>query len=263
MRHFHCIKAEGKHKGWRCWLYPFANVLGSHHDKFNIGIEFYPWTDNGLPGISFGLRADCENTIDASIKIPFLLALYVHIDAGMIGYKSWWRKLLRLDDERKYDGRNWGIRWSPSYGCVDGGSIDINLGSYDNSWSSKDPKWLSMHFYPQRFLCGKATYSEKDNGTTEHKVLIKGNRDYPDKEYTLSCKEYISTWTWKRFKKPLVITRYDVSSNEGVPHPGKGTTGYNCDEGSFSGQTCPAESRQNAVDKFVEQVYWYRKNYPL
>jgi hypothetical protein len=127
MRHFHCIKSQGEHKGWRCWFYPFANVLGSHHDKFNIGIEFYPWTDNGLPGISFGLRANDERTIHGSIKIPFLLALYVHIDAGMLGYKPWWRKLLRLSEDRKYDGRNWGIRWSPSYDYdEDGNEIDEN-----------------------------------------------------------------------------------------------------------------------------------------
>lgn len=240
MRNFHCIKETGLYKGWRCWIYPFANTALYNYDKFKIGIEFYPWTDAGCPGINLSLKADPEHTISASIKIPFLLALYVTL-SSKIGYAAWWRKLLRLSEDRKYDGRDWGIRWSPSYGCVDGGSIDINLGSYNNCWSSKDPKWLSMHFYPMRFLCGRATYIEQDNETTEHQVLIKYSRDYPDKVYILKCKEFVSTWTWKRFKKPLVITRYEVSSNEGVPHPGKGTTGYNCEESALYSQTCIAK----------------------
>jgi len=265
MRHFHCTKTEGEYKGWRCWLYPFSNILGSRHDKFNIGIEFYPWTDAGLPGFSFNLKANPEHTMGASIRIPFLLALYVHVDAGMMGYKPWWRNLLRLDEDRKYDGRNWGIRWSPSFGCIDGGSIDVNLGSYDSHWSSKDPKWLSMHFYPRTILCGKTNYAEQDNGTTQHTVAIKGNRDYADKEYVLNCKEFISTWTWKRFKKPYSLKRYEVfcEDEKGVPHPGKGTACYNCDESALCSQTSPANSREEAIEKFIESVNLYRKNYPL
>ena len=61
------------------------------------------------------------------------------------------------------------------------------------------------------------------------------------------------------------MKRYEVSCDDknGVPHPGKGTTGYNCDESALHSQTGAANSRKEAVEKFVESVYWYRKNYPL
>lgn len=266
MRHFHCIESNcSKHKGWRCWIYPFANILGSHHDRVNVGIEFYPWTDIDMPGFNVYGKANDEHTIGFSVNVPFLFSLYVHADLAKWGYSNTWRKILRLDEDRKYDGREWGIKYIKDSDCIDGGYLNIKLGRYDNCWKSSDPKWLSTSIHPRVVLCGRAAYSEQDNGTTQHTVTIKGNKEYADKEYVLNCKEFISTWTWKRFKKPYSLKRYDVSTQDkdGVPHPGKGTTGYNCGESALQSQTSPANSREEAVAKFVESVYWYRKNYPL
>jgi len=266
MRHFHCIESNcGKHKGWRCWIYPFANILGSHHDRVNVGIEFYPWTDVDMPGFNVYGKANDEHTIGFSVNVPFLFSLYVHADLAKWGYSKVWRKILRLDEEHKYDGRSWGIKYIKNSDCIDGGYLSIELGRYDNCWSSKDPKWLHTSIHPRVVLCGRATYSEQDNGTTQHTVTIKGNKEYADKEYVLNCKEFISTWTWKRFKKPYSLKRYEVSTQDkdGVPHPGKGTTCYNCEESALQSQTSPANSREEAVAKFVESVHWYRKNYPL
>lgn len=266
MRHFHCIESNcGKHKGWRCWIYPFANILGSHHGKVNIGVEFYPWTDIDMPGFNVYGKANDEHTIGFSVNVPFLFSLYVHADLAKWGYSKVWRKILRLDEEHKYDGRSWGIKYIKDSDCIDGGYLNIELGRYDNCWSSKDPKCLHTSIYPRVVLCGRATYSEQNNGTTQHTVTIKGNKEYADKEYVLDCREYISTWTWKRFKKPYSLKRYEVSTQDkdGVPHPGKGTTCYNCEESALQSQTSPANSREEAVAKFVESVNWYRKNYPL
>lgn len=262
MRRFHCIKSENKHKGWRCWFYPFTDPK---KDKCSIGAELYLWTDLDMPGFNVYGTADSEDTIGFNINVPFLFSIYVHADLGMVGYSNWWRKLLRLDDEHKYDGRKWGIRYVKDNDCIDGGYLSIDLGRYDNMWSSRDPKWLSTSIYPRVVLCGRAAYSEQDNGTTQHTVMIKGNRGYADKEYVLNCKEFVSTWTWKRFKKPYSLKRYEVSCDDknGVPHPGKGTTGYNCDESALHSQTSPANSREEAIQKFVASVDWYRANYPL
>lgn len=263
MRRFRCIKSEGKYKGWRCWFHPFTD--NPKKDKWNICIEFYPRTDYDMPGILLTASADCEKTVGFNINIPFLFSLYVKADLGMVGYSIWWRKLLRLDEERKYDGRKWGIRYIKDGDCIDAGYLDISLGRYDNHWKSSDPKWLSISIHPRVVLCGRTSYTEEDKGITEHKVLIKGSRGYSDKEYMLSCKEYISKWIWKRFKKPYLLKRYTVEcvDKNGVPHPGKGTASYNCEESALHSQTSAANSREEAIQKFVDSVNWYRANYPL
>jgi len=263
MRRFYCVKSEGRYKGWRCWFHPFT--ASPKRDKWSLNLELYLWTDRDMPGFQFNASADCENTAGFNINVPFLFSLYVSADLGMVGYSNWWRKLLRLDDEHRYEGRSWGIRYIKDKDCIDAGYLNIELGRYDNSWSSRDPKWYSMSIHPRVVLCGKTTYTEEDKGITEHKVLIKGSRGYPDKEYMLSCKEYISKWTWKRFKKPHLLKRYTVEcmDKNGVPHPGKGTTSYNCEETALHSQSGPANSREEAIQKFVDSVNWYRANYPL
>jgi len=250
------IRKCREHNGWRWWI-----NFGDYAKRGDtVRIEFYPGRRE--LGCTLSMRAQGESTISLMLKIPFLFSLYVTWDT-MWGYSTKWSKFLCLDDDRRYDGREFGFSWYGADGCISGGSINFYLGSHLNGWSSKDPKWLRTHIYPQEILCGKDTVKMEDLETTEHSVTIPGNSTYPEKTYTVKCKEFRTTWTWPRFKKPLIINRFEVECEEGVPHPGKGTCDYNCDESRLYSQCAPADSREHAVQKFIDSCAWYRKNYPM
>jgi hypothetical protein len=242
--------------GWRSWFEPLG-----YNGNFTIRNELYLFKKDF--SVQLTLRDDCEGTISFNLCIPFLFSWYFSLDAKF-GYSDWWKKLLRLDSFMR-QGRKWGIRWHSAYGCVDGGSLDILLGSYENESRSTDPKWLSLCFYPKTILCGKTEYEEYESDNITKKVMIKGDKSYPDKEYDLYCSVRECRWSWKRFLKPLLMTRTTVEVINGgqVPHPGKGTTCYNYGESGLSSQSSAESDPDKAIEKFVEQVYWYRKNYPL
>jgi len=239
-------------KGWRWWW---------HYDKpLTIRNELYLFVRGCA--LKLNLHADSESTISFHIAIPYLISWFFTVDARF-GYSEWYRKLLCLDDDHKYGGRQFGFSYYNGDGCMSGGSINLYCGAYINEWNSKDPKWYNISIYPQEILFGSYSANTKDLDTTDHIVTIEADRNYPEKTYTLQCKEFQTTWTWPRLRKPFVLNRYEVSCEGGVPHPGKGTADYNCNESSLNSQTCISGSRKEAVDKFVEQVYWYRKNYPM
>jgi hypothetical protein len=249
------INKEEKY-GWRSWFEPFG-----YNGRFTIRNELYLFKSDC--SIQLTLRDNYEGTISFHLGIPFLISWYISIDSKF-GYSDWWKKLLRLDSYMR-QGRRFGIGWNFSYGCVDGGDITINLGSYVNEGRSSDPKWVSMSFCPKTFFCGKTKFEEHDVREVYKNVLIKGDADYPDKEYELVCKVQESKWSWPRFLKPLELTRttVEVVDGSGIPHPGKGSCDYNCGESALYSSSTAESNPEKAFNAFVDQVYLYRKNYPL
>ena len=250
----HTIKEKD---GIRCFLH-------GNKDSYDeiVSWEFYPFKREF--GISLDLNADSERTISFMLKIPFLFALYVTFDRKF-GYSNWWRKLLRLDEDRKYDGRRFGITWNKSdFPETRSGTWRLSLGEYENCWNSTDPKWLSMSFTPSELIYGKIKYSD-DNiiEVVERDITIPEGHGYPEKTYKCKCKIFESKWEFQRFKKPYTMLRSEVSSEEGIPHPGKGTCDYNCGEDHFSSITSPESNIDFAFEKFRNQAIWYRKHYPL
>lgn len=248
------INKEEKY-GWRSWFEPFG-----YNGRFTIRNELYLFKSDF--GISLTLRHDSERCIGIHLALPFLFSWYFSIDAAF-GYSDWWHKLLMRKE--KYRSRVYKIDWLSAHGSVDGGSINCSIGGHEHEWNSRDPWWYSFSFTPKTFFCGKTKFEEREIGKVYKKVLIKGNHSYPDKEYELVCKVRESKWSWPRFLKPLEMTRttVEVADETGVPHPGKGSCDYNCGEGSLYSNSTAESDPEKAFNDFVEQVYWYRKNYPL
>ncbi len=248
------VNREQKY-GWRSWFEPFG-----YNGNFSITNELYLFKPEC--SMSLTLRHEAERCISFHLALPFLFSWYFSVNA-MFGYSDWWQKLLMRKE--KYKSRVYKIKWLPAYGSVDGGSINCSIGGHQYEWNSRDPWWYSFSFTPKTFFCGKTQFEEKEVDRVYKKVLIKGNNTYPDKEYELVCIIRDSKWSWKRFLKPLRMTRTTVEVADGnfIPHPGKGTTDYNCDESSMGSLSTAESDPEKAFDYFVEQVYWYRKNYPL
>lgn len=241
--------------GWRSWFEPFG-----YNGRITIRNEFYLFKKDFDIALSF--RHDSEGCVAFHIAIPFLFSWYFGLDA-LFGYTDWWKNLWRI--RSKFGSRKFEFGWLPAYGSVDGGSFKCSFGGKLYEWSSRDPWWYSFSFTPKTFFCGKTKYEETDKATVDRRVLVKGDHKYPDQEYDLICKVFESKWSWKRFLKPLIITRTNVEVANGgqVPHPGKGTADYNCGEDGLRSQTSAESDPDKAIEKFVDQVYWYRKNYPL
>ena len=224
------------------------------HGEFYLGRRDF--------AVTAEFNADGERTATFHVAIPFVFSAYFGIDRKW-GYSDLWRKLLRLDEDHRYGGRHFGLAWNGSYGCVDGGSFRLSLGERTNEYNSRDPKWYSFNWYPQRTFCGPTTYTQKDVATAARTVTVPGHGRFPTKDYHLTATMSTCTWSWKRFKKPLVITRCEVKCEGGIEHPGKGTACYNCDDTALTSSMFPCDNFDDAFEKFVESAQENRRRYPL
>ena len=250
------INKSKEKDGVRYWVYKTG---AGYYQLFRI--EFYPFRREF--GIELNLNANSEDTIAFMLKIPFLFAFYLTLDRKF-GYSNWWRKFLRLDESRKYDGRVFGITWyNDSEPSLRSGTLYFHLGNYENDWNATDPKWLSFSITPSELLYGNVKYSENILKTEFRDLLIPAYNEYPEKTYKCKCILSERIWTFKRFKKPYKIIGTEIECEEGIPHPGKGTCDYNCQDGALHSITSPIDNIDEALEKFKEQAIWYRKNYPL
>lgn len=228
-----------------------------------VNLEIYPFRREFAIEVDF--RADCDRTILFTLKLPFLFSAYLSFDTRF-GYSMWWsQKFLRLDSDRRYDGRGFGIRWCSPDGDAHNplGTIDIKLGRHLNCWKSSDPRWMDIVINPNKWVFGKRSYTSNTIGEDIRWVVIPGGYSYDEKSYLCKCVMTEDVWSFQRFKKPLKLTRTEVSCEEGVPHPGKGTCEYNCGEDRlFSSNMC-CDNFDEAFDEFKNAVLDMRKRYPL
>ena len=100
---------------------------------------------------------------------------------------------------------------------------------------------------------------------TEYRELLipAYKEEYPEKKYNCKCTLRERIWTFQRFKKPYKMLGTEIECEEGIPHPGKGTCDYNCQDGTLYSQSSPVDNIDEALEHFKEQAIWYRKHYPL
>lgn len=128
------------------------------------------------------------------------------------------------------------------------------------SWSSTDPRWQkgSVNINPLNRLFGEMEMSEE--------VLITQDVMVPMVEESYPASIVISERTFKRPCLPYFksVKRYaTVDMAKPIPHPGKGTTGYNCGPDALYGLSCEASTVEEAIGKVVACVLDSRKRYPL
>lgn len=132
------------------------------------------------------------------------------------------------------------------------------------SWDERDYGWRSGYFILPDFFLGANKHSSKVIETRRVTIYVPQHScGYQPMSYNAVV--HITHDTWKRPRWPftILVQRGVVDVPSGVPHPGKGTTSYNCGESRLYGLTTEAATVDDAVEKFVNQVNWYRNNYPL
>lgn len=137
----------------------------------------------------------------------------------------------------------------------------ISLWENKMSWSSKDPKWWSFNFQldPRIILFGDTTYDSEVLKEEEVEVPM------PEKTYKMKVKLCEDKWSYEKlpswFGQKVLKAHCDLI--EPIPHPGKGTTDYNCGYDALHYIIMPATSIDDAIGKVVTNVLDKRRRYPL
>jgi hypothetical protein len=208
-----------------------------------LNIELYRAKDEFSLGLN--LRNDFEHTISFRIALPFLFKLYLSIDTDLCK-TNWWRKFLRLDEEHKYSGRNFGISFSPdevAWGKDYFIHLEFGAYSYESGGGYSFFKTLDDLIY------GKFNYSKKILNEWSRTVFIPGKGNYSEGHFDLIIREELSEWKWARFNKRFSAIYFDVECEKGVPHRFK----WGIQDGLFSA-AFDVSNVDEAIEKFIDRI---------
>ena len=236
----------------------------SNNYRNSINFEVYRAKDEFA--LNLILENDNEKTITFSICLPFLFKFYVSLDLLFLVKTKWWRKLLLLDDEHKYDGRRFSISIFPDNDHILGKDyiFSFDLGTYLHESGG-------FHLYKSlaETIYGKSKYKNETLEVVNTKVFIPGVYGYEDNYYDLKVTKSLSTWTYERFNKIVEAIRFEVECEDGVPHRVKWGEQDSCysityheDNNSIIGmiRTCAENWAELAINKFINEIQSCRKN---
>lgn len=243
--HSQNLKKEDRENVWfnsRCWIYPFS---GDNSYRTSIGIQLV------LPSESLRFTFDIndgDSAFGLSICV-FLFGLYINIENPLLNRFARW---LTINKQNKYGCQR-------EFGFYTYGDAIVTHFWHDSMDSSNNRHifgFLNTYTHVLDILLGKNVYTSE--------VLKEKKVEIPMPEKTYLGKGTLELCTWKRprwFAKS--IRRVTIEVEGGVPHPGKGTTSYNCDDNALHSLTTCEDSIEKGVGVFVGSVLDYRNRYPL
>jgi len=181
----------------------------------------------------------------------FLLRLGLFFITFYIGLENWiWARKLNFPYE---DARNTGFYIVPE---SDGLFGHLEIWQKMGEWRRGDRSW-SFNF--DRIVWGDKKFSKRTLWEIEREIPM------PEKSYAATLTLEERTWKQPRkFWRPVVVkSSIDIEIPEGIPHPGKGTTSYNCGEDALMGLGFDGTDPDEAIRHVQQRAQWYRDNYPL
>lgn len=224
----------------RCWWHfddrneiSFEWLFGKL--KFNLGLEA------SLHG---------DHTVLFSFVVP-LISIHWGFSWCWLENRGWYKRFVEPDKEHStFMGKNFSLR-------IFNWALWWDIYSDEGCWCSGDPKWKSGSFHFIDWLLGSVKCSERTLSEGPTKIPMQ------EKTYDATYKIFESTWRRKRWPFPKRVVNSTIDCKEGIPHPGKGTCSYNCDDDALFSQTSCVKNEWEAVGQFVGSVLGYRKRYPL
>lgn len=129
-------------------------------------------------------------------------------------------------------------------------SIWISIWQNKHQWKGGDWDW-SVNI-PDLFL-GSSKYTPIPI-STHHRTL-----NLPEGSYGININMIRGLWKRPRWPMPTVIMKAEVIPEKPIPVPGKGENSWDCDEDSIQSSMFPAETPEEALDKFYKDIMDTRK----
>jgi hypothetical protein len=195
---------------------------------------------------TFGVGLDVGDSDDAFLfrLSLWFFSLYVGLSsARLYRLSSWLRKGSyepRSISLRVFDWAIWYECWAPAH-----------------SWSRGEPWWMRWTWHPLDTFFGRMQHSVRDVVSSTATVIPMPEKAYP-------CVVVIQEEVWKRSRLPwasTVLRRAHIDVPGGVPFPGKGENSWDCGDDATHSMTCPAETVEQGVARFVESVLRDRRRY--
>ncbi len=136
------------------------------------------------------------------------------------------------------------------------GAMLVSVWEKSGEWNSTDPWWMSWNFNPADFFFGSHKYSSRELDHDTRSLLMPEGISYP---VDIVLRED----SWKRPRLPWSrkIVRSHIECKQGIPHPGKGESEYDCGEDATFGLTCQARTFDEALSKLYTTVMQSRERY--
>lgn len=215
--------------------------------------HWWRFSERGTLTFEWGTRRALafEVTVGGMEGELFLVRLGLMFVQVFIGLENWtWARNLRFPYP---DARNTGFYVVPSGTGLFG---HVEIWQKTGEWRRGDWSW-SFDF--DRIVWGNRRYS------TETLWEIQREIPMPEKSYaaTLKLQQRVRAQSRKFWRPRVVKHTIDIEIPEGIPHPGKGTESYNCDDDALMGLGFDGVDPDKAVEYVQQRAQWYRDNYPL
>lgn len=130
--------------------------------------------------------------------------------------------------------------------------ISVEFHRDDCGWAKG---WKGFHKMIdwKKIIFGKQTYGKR-NISTERAYI-----EMPEGRYPATIEIFESTWTRKRFIKPVKLIRYDITPDIPIPEPGKGENSWDIDDDALYSITLLADSLEEALRETAKSVMKTRK----
>jgi len=226
--------AEKSRKQWkyahgRCWL----AILSCF-----FRLEWHLWSDHCH--INADIGGD-EEQLQFSIAIPPVAVwLAVESQSG-----SWLRRIV---PERQREIQLSMFQWS----------VRLILWGREGEWRRPDPWYVrGVHLDLKDAFLGKSKYTSTETAPRQPIRIAIDDRIYHGEARFERC-------TWNRrwwFTKVRDSVWIQMDRGHGLPHAGKGTTDYNCDDDALCGWGVNGGNVQAAIQHGLDSIAERRKKY--
>lgn len=202
------------------------------------------WCLGRQHGLGFALTIDVggESDVCLHIALPFLFSLHFILE-GLIPYR--WLP------------RNWsrqtGVRAFTTGGVGNDVLLCVDIWN-DDSWGGRSKRrWQDICINISQMIFGRFNHETRPLGV--HRVWV----HLPEGPVPAKVEMFESIWTWPRLRRPLRMTRADITPDKPITVPGKGENSWDCDDDAVFGMTCPANIPQDAAVALAESVMRARR----
>jgi hypothetical protein len=201
----------------------------------DVGVEWVLWRKGGL---LLSIQSPGYDD-DLSVAVGLGPALFLSFDA------PWARRLAQIlglnDKEIRlaiHDGAIWWAFQHPIH-----------------EWRRGTPWWRYFVLHLDDLVLGKQHFESKV--IEERSVLV----PMPERNYRGKAKVELKTWRRRWLPEERIGVSIEMDRGEQIPIPGKGESGYGCDEDALFGGSYPARTIDEAIGQVVASALRTRRRY--